>query len=330
MAGGREPGGQVISKPQPDSARQSKQGGQILMTKIHKIIVLFLPLIIYFLFSIPPALAAEIFFKVESPEIAINQLFKVSLMLDTQEQTINAVEGEVTFSNNLIELIDIIDSDSIINLWVEQPSYQCQDSCQLSFSGISPGGFEGVLSPYYKGYRPGKIIDLVFRAKKIGIGTIETKNARALLNDGYGTRAKLTLKPLTYSIQEFVVVPPYIPVIDTLPPEPFEPTISRDPLIFNGQYFLVFITYDKDSGIDHYEVREGIKPFIISESPYLLKYQKLDRKITVKAVDKAGNERVVTLPPLKPRVWYEKYWKLVIITVLVLLAIIIWQKFKRK
>ena len=48
-----------------------------------------------------------------------------------------------------------------------------------------------------------------------------------------------------------------------------------------------------------------------AESPYLLKNQKLNKNIFIKAVDKNGNERVAVLLPQKPLPWYEKlldYW----------------------
>jgi len=59
----------------------------------------------------------------------------------------------------------------------------------------------------------------------------------------------------------------------------------------DGKYFLVFSTQDKGSGVDHYEVREGrFGGFSEVSSPYILKYQSLDKKIFVKAIDKFGNE----------------------------------------
>jgi len=43
---------------------------------------------------------------------------------------------------------------------------------EISFSGVIPGGFSGVLSPYYKGYKPGKVFSLIFLASNPTSGKI--------------------------------------------------------------------------------------------------------------------------------------------------------------
>ena len=87
---------------------------------------------------------------------------------------------------------------------------------------------------------------------------------------------------------------------DTIPPEAFEIELYQDPSIFGGKYFIVFSTTDKQTGIDHYEVKEGKRKWQEAESPYLLGDQKLESIIKVKAVDKAGNERTVLIGPFRP------------------------------
>jgi hypothetical protein len=73
------------------------------------------------------------------------------------------------------------------------------------------------------------------------------------------------------------------------------------------------------SGIDHFEVKEGKKDFKKAESPYLLEDQELKSKILVKAVDKAGNEKIAEIiPPAKP----FPYW--IIFVIIVCLVIIYW------
>jgi len=86
---------------------------------------------------------------------------------------------------------------------------------------------------------------------------------------------------------------------------------------------LVFATQDKGSGIDGYAIHESprIKTRISTnelmedESPYLLKDQNLRSYIYVKAVDKAGNERIAMLEPRYPFKWYERWenWFIILI-----------------
>jgi len=115
-------------------------------------------------------------------------------------------------------------------------------------------------------------------------------------------------------------------MIDSTSPKDFEPKIAKDESMFEGRYFLSFFTEDETSGVDRYEVleiahgnifrviKEEILKLLIKEetldieseewerekSPYLLKDQDIRSRIYIKAVDKAGNERIAAiLPPYK-------------------------------
>ncbi len=107
-------------------------------------------------------------------------------------------------------------------------------------------------------------------------------------------------------------------MIDTQPPEEFKPKIGQDPSLFEEKYFLSFATKDSGSGIDHYEILEardgGEEVWKIEESPYLLENQTLQSIIRVKAIDKAGNERIAEIVPSLP----EKLislpgWKIILV-----------------
>ena len=122
-----------------------------------------------------------------------------------------------------------------------------------------------------------------------------------------------------------------VEIIDSDPPEDFRPEISRDQNIFENRWFLVFATQDKGLGIARYEVCEGSKRKCApAESPYLLKNQKLNKNIFVKAVDKNGNERIAIIPAQKARAWYKDYAILAILMLAVIAYLIgknLWLKF---
>lgn len=108
-------------------------------------------------------------------------------------------------------------------------------------------------------------------------------------------------------------------MIDITPPEEFRLEIGQDPSVFEGKYFLSFATTDRTSGIEYFEVKEGKKDFKKVKSPHLLEDQSLRSKIVVKAVDKAGNEKISEIaPPEKP----FPYW--IIILILIIVAVIWW------
>jgi len=110
-------------------------------------------------------------------------------------------------------------------------------------------------------------------------------------------------------------------MIDSTPPEDFKPEIGKDPAIFEGKYFLSFTTADKTSGIDFFEVKEGKRNFKRAESPYLLEDQELKSIIKVKAVDKAGNERIAEIIPPATPFPYGLIILILIIAVIILAAI---------
>jgi len=284
--------------------------------------------IFYFLFSTFPVYAAELFFEPKSQEVRMGQQFQVDLFLDAKDEKINAIEGKIVFPKNLLVVKEILEGNSIINLWVEKPYLKDNE---IIFSGIIPGGFKGVLSPYYKGYKPGKILSLIFQAIANGEGLITLKDTRVLLNDGLGTPTQSNISPFQFRITpEAPYIMGILPIKDPDPPEPFELTIAQDPNVFEGRWFLVFATQDKGSGISHYEVMErrefkilGLElkrgEWKMGDSPYLLKDQKLKSYIYVKAIDKAGNERIATLLPQKALLWYENYmmWAIIILGIII-------------
>lgn len=284
------------------------------MIQIQKFKNYFVALLIVFaiFFITAPVFAAEISLDSKTKEIGVGGQFEVAIFLNTENQDINAIEGKLLFSKDLFELREIKDGNSIINFWVEKP----RQTEEVVFSGIIPGGYTG---------NKGLLFSAVFYAKKEGKGFIEIRNPKILLNDGQGTetKTKASVLEITVSTKEPSILPPKKKDIE--PPEPFEPIVTSDPTIFDGKYFLVFAAQDKSSGIDYYEVCEGKLQCVIAESPYLLQNQNLDEEIVVKAIDKSGNERIVTLPAQKPTVWYKNYLILAIIILVIAIAYLIWR-----
>ena len=123
-------------------------------------------------------------------------------------------------------------------------------------------------------------------------------------------------------------------MIDSTSPEDFDPQIGQDSAVLGGKYFLSFTSQDKTSGIAYYEITEISRilgnffqkeKWVTVESPYPLNDQKLRSIIKLKAVDKAGNERIVEVVPP-----YKVSWQDVIIVLLVLSGIgVIWQIIKK-
>lgn len=244
--------------------------------------------------------AADLFFEAKSQEFAQGEEFIVNILLNTEGESINAIEGKIVFPDKLLEAKEIRDGNSIINFWIKQP-----DTSQygvVNFSGIIPGGYNEA-----KGF----IFSIVFQVKAEGSGAVEISDAGILLNNGKGTPANVKISPFRFSIskENLGVLSEIQTTKDLAPPENFKPEISNSPDLFNGKWFLAFATQDKGSGIAYYKVCEGSKTkCVIAESPYVLQNQNLDQVIFVKAVDRNGNERIEDFYPAYWHPWYKNYW----------------------
>lgn len=258
--------------------------------RIAKLSLIIVGIILFFQF---PVFGAEVSFEEQAYTSRVGTQFVVTIHIDTQGETINAVEGAIEFSSDLFSLVEIRDANSILNFWVETPYLRNNNS--IFFSGITPGGFEG---------DTGLLLTLVFSGLKSGNGNLSLHDLVVLRHDGLGTAVAVTDSNVSVDISDTHPAAQTQLLEDTSPPEFFIPEIVHDSSIFDGQWFLVFATQDKGSGIDHYEVKEGFfDKFRTVESPYLLKYQQLDRKIIIKAFDKRGNSRLAILPAQNQRDW---------------------------
>lgn len=268
------------------------------------------------------AKAAEISLSSMISEINPNQEFLVDVILNTEEADVNAVQGKILFPQEFFDLEEIRDGDSIIPLWLDRPRLLEQNPLgssmrEVMFSGIIPGGFRGVLSPFYEGYRPGKLLSLVFKAKALGQETILANNMVVLLNDGRGSPARVSVNNLAIKISDNAA-PATVPVIsDVTMPEAFIPEVTRNDSMLDGKWFLVFGTADKESGIDHYEVAENRDEassnydnlaWEKAVSPHILSDQALKSFIYVRAVDKSGNSRIQKIAPRYPQEPAQTYW----------------------
>jgi len=271
--------------------------------------------------------AAILYLESSQNEYRQGQTFVVEARIDAEGECINTVKADLSFPKDVLEAIDFGRGGSILNLWLKPPEIN-QTQGLISFIAGIPGGYCGKLSG-----DPGSsnlLGKIVFKAKEINGGepSVEVEfldSSQVLLNDGLGTSAKLTAKRIALKI---LLKGTEVPEDewdkelkkDTLPPEPFNIEVHQDASVFEGKYFITFSTADKQTGIDYLEIKEGKKEWKKGESPYLLEDQSLRSIIKVRAMDKAGNERVAEYMPLKKLFPYR--WLVIIF--LLATGIILW------
>ncbi len=263
---------------------------------------------------------AQIYFGINNLEIPVGSTFEVGVFLDSEGESIAGAESTIYLPPNL-ELVDIRDGNSVVNLWLERPSWTEQG---IRFSGITPSGFKG---------DHGELMILVVKAVTADEGTIDATQTKLLLNDGKGTPAEVSPAPLGFTTVAEGEVVDYQAPEDVDPPEDFTPLLVNEPQF--GGWVVVFATQDKGSGVAYYELKEGWGSWHRATSPWLLNDQGLDKNIKVKAVDEAGNVRTASLEASQPQNWYEQpvFWG-ILLAVLVLAVVAVktrrlWRRAKR-
>lgn len=222
--------------------------------------------------------------------------FIETIRINNEGDCINAANIALTYPTDSLRAVDFSRGDSIFSLWAVEPKIDTEHGT-IIFAGGIPGGYCGrIAGDAGLSNVLGKVIFTVINAEKKEAIIHFTPDSAVYLNDGAGTLAKLTTQDGTVHLSGTSTVSknPWLALVgqDTTPPQPFRVEVESTIGVFNGRYYIVFSTTDKESGLDYFEIfeRGGWKRIT---TPYLLLNQSLlgVGDIQVHAVDKAGNIR---------------------------------------
>lgn len=270
----------------------------------------------------PMVSAATVSFRPTPALVGAGDTVRVDVLL-TSAVAVNAFSGTVSYSPDTLAPVEIIDGDSIINAWITRPTFSPADA-RIRFAGITPGGFFG----------SDKILfSILFQATREGAAVVMLGAVEVLRNDGIGTEEPTQSKPLSFAVAS-EPLRSYAEPRDDDPPEPFAVYVDTDPELSGGKWYLAFSAVDKGSGIRHYAIAESrLPPLLFSlfphdwdqlmSGPYELRDQRRLSTVYIKAVDRAGNERVVTFPPEQLLTPYEEA---VLLGILIVLALLGWTR----
>lgn len=338
-----------------------------------KKLITFLSVFLFIVLFAKPTNAARLYLDPADGNYGPGDSVEVNIRIDVVEACINTVEAELEFPKDNLEFKDFTTGDSILSIWVDKPATidakMINESGKVYFAGGIPGGYCGKI-PGDPGDSNiiGRISFVVIKQPETTdkTGLIELKftdNSHIYKNDGLGgedTILKQTAKLQigTEQVNKDFNWQSRIEA-DSIPPEPFVLELRHDKNIFNGAYYLTFSTVDKQTGVDHYEALElraneqaGQKPdsyfwekllnkdreapnWQLAKTPYVLNDQELLSVIKVKALDKAGNERVVEFVPetyknIKPDNTSKIIVNVILLIIGLLLLILIFYLIKRR
>ncbi len=137
-----------------------------------------LALIVFFLLP-TSALAATLGLTPLNTSIGIGAIVTETVVVTSADQAMNAISGTLSFSEDLLQVVSISKTNSVLSLWVQDPTYSNNDGT-ISFSGVVP-------NPGYIGSRR-QVLLIQFRAKKEGTAAVTfSSSSEVLANDGNGT-----------------------------------------------------------------------------------------------------------------------------------------------
>lgn len=132
----------------------------------------------------------------------VNNTFDVSIILNTNGRSVNAVDAIIKFPPDKLQVVSPSLGRSIIGIWATPPTFNNQEGT-LRFQG-------GIPSPGIN-TSSGVISTITFRVKSIGTATINLSDeSKVFLNDGLGTNV-LTSK--SGGIYNLILPPPAGPTV---------------------------------------------------------------------------------------------------------------------
>jgi hypothetical protein len=258
---------------------------------------------------------------------AISELFRgesitMAVRLDTDEaagECINAVDAVITYPES-IEPVDVSIGESIFSMWVERPTINKTDRT-ITFAGGIPNGYCGRVAGDPR--LTNVLTEIIFRSPGFVVGGTQSGSntarvdfapeSTAYLNDGRGSKADLNTYGANITLNSAGgsgVNNLWRDKVndDDIPPEEFGIFLEKRDI--SNDYYVVFNTSDKQTGIDTYQIMEeplaqfgsfqwgrADAPWVEAQSPYTLQDQSLNSIIRVRAIDKAGNEYLANLIP---------------------------------
>lgn len=170
--------------------------------------------------------AAVVYLAPSSGSYDVGNIINVDLIVNTQGVAINNAEATLNFPTDLLEAVSISKSGSIFSLWVTEPSFS-NNSGTIDYNG-------GLPTPGFTGAN-GKIISIIFRAKKEGTASVLFASATVRANDGLGTdilSGKISAQ-FTLVVSKPTPVPAPAPEPAPTPPPQAVAKIPAAPVIFS-------------------------------------------------------------------------------------------------
>jgi len=155
------------------------------------------------------AKACRLYLESPRKNYSVGEEFVLEIRIDPEEESINALEINLEFDKEVLELKGFEWQDSILPIWIKKPEEidveNINEEGLISFSGGIPGGFEKKF--FDTPIEANLLGKLIFKVKE----KTENRNfaiirflesSEVLLNDGRGGKADLSTEGMVLSISQ--------------------------------------------------------------------------------------------------------------------------------
>lgn len=132
--------------------------------------------------------------------------------MDTEGVGVNAAQGTISFSPNVLSISKTDTSNSVFNFWLQAPTFS-NDAGKITFLGGSSNGFTGSSLEVFR---------VVFKVKGVGSSTITFTDGAITASDGSGTNVMRATKGVN-------ITSAATGEITTIAPQPTQ--ITRPPVV---------------------------------------------------------------------------------------------------
>ena len=159
------------------------------------------------------AASASLYLSPSTGSYTVGNTFLVQVKLNSGGVAVNAADGTLVFDPDKLEVTKITKTNSIFNLWVQEPTFS-NSVGTIDFAG-------GMPSPGFTG-SAGTIVNITFRAKVSGNANLTFAVGSVLADDGKGTNILTNMGSGSYSLSARIITPlspstPSVPSVSGIP-----------------------------------------------------------------------------------------------------------------
>ena len=128
--------------------------------------------------------AATFSISLDKQAFPIGQEFTADIKMDTEGVGVNAAQGTISFSPDVLSISKTDTSNSVFNFWLQAPTFS-NEAGKITFLGGSSNGFTGSSLEVFR---------VVFKVKGVGSSTITFTDGAITASDGSGTNVMRATK----------------------------------------------------------------------------------------------------------------------------------------